>query len=97
MIIWTGLGILPLVFLIGSFFCFDTGTDRGLAYAFILSGVVTGALGWYLRSRPARILVDQKTGQQVAFRGSHSLFFVPMIYWGPLFVAAGIYYLFVSA
>jgi len=96
MIIWSGLGFLPVVFLIGSFFLFNTNTDRQLAFAFIVSGCASGLLGWYLRTRPGRVLIDKQTGQQVVFRHSHSLFFVPMFYWGPVFIAAGVYYLFKS-
>jgi hypothetical protein len=93
MIIWSGLGFMPVVFYVASLFCFNTDSDRGLAYSFFLAGVASSALGWYLRSRPARIVIDKKTGQEIALRRSHSLFFIPMVYWGLIFAAMGIYFL----
>ena len=96
MIIWSGLGILPIIFFMIFAFGFSstsTGpmSDRALAYACFLTGLASGALGWWLRNRPARVLIDKTTGREVVFRHRHALFFVPMIYWGPIFFAMGIY------
>jgi len=95
MIIWSGLGFLPIVFLIffGLGFANHAGkpTDTELAYAFFLTGLASGALGWWLRKRPARVVIDKATGKEIALRRSHALFFVPMVYWGPIFFAMGIY------
>jgi hypothetical protein len=97
MIIWSGLGFLPAVFFIISLFCFNTDSDRGLAYAFFLAGLASGTLGWFLRSRPARTVIDKKTGKEMVLRRSHSLFFIPMVYWGPIFIAMGLYFLIQAA
>jgi hypothetical protein len=96
MIIWSGLGFLPVVFLVLFGLVLSTGSngpisDSSLAYAFFLTGISSGVLGWYLRKRPARILVDKATGKEIALRPSHSMFFIPMIYWGPIFIAMGLY------
>src|SRR4051812_6691457 len=96
MIIWSGLGFLPLVFLMIFCFVFSAGsngpiTDKALGYAFFLTALASAALGWWLRKRPARIVIDKATGQEIALRRSHSLFFIPMIYWGIIFVAMAIY------
>jgi hypothetical protein len=93
MIIWSGLGFMPIIFYVASLFCFNTNNDRGLAYSFFLAGVASGVLGWYLQTRPARIVIDKKTGREIPLRRRHSLFFIPMFYWGPIFVAMGIYFL----
>jgi hypothetical protein len=100
MIIWSGFGFLPVVF----FFVFSLafgadqkgapGHDRHLAYALLLTGLASGALGWWFRQRPARILIDKATGREVALRPRHALFFIPMFYWGPIFLAMGLYVLF---
>ena len=36
-------------------------TDKALAYTFLLTGIASGALGWWLRQRPARVVVKQWT------------------------------------
>jgi len=96
MIIWSGLGFLPIVFMI----VFALGltaesngpiTDKALAYTFFLTGIASGALGWWLRQRPGRTVIDKATGKEITFRRSHSLFFVPMFYWGPIFIMMGMY------
>jgi hypothetical protein len=101
MIIWNGLGFLPIVFLLVFGFGFSAEsngpiTNKALAYTFFLTGLVSGALGWWLRKRPAQIVIDKATGQEIALRRSHSLFFIPMIYWGPIFIAMGLYQVFKS-
>jgi hypothetical protein len=35
--------------------------------------------------------VDKATGKEIALRPSHSMFFIPMFYWGPIFLAMGLY------
>ena len=99
MIIWNGLGFLPIVFLMIFGFGFSAEsngpiTPRALAWTFFLTGLCSGALGWWLRTRPARVLIDKTTGREIAVRPSHSLFFIPMLYWGPIFFAMGIYQVF---
>jgi hypothetical protein len=96
MIIWSGLGFLPIVFLMIFGFGFSAEsngpiTDKALAYTFLLTGLASGALGWWLRKRPAQVVIDKATGKEIALRRSHSLFFVPMFYWGPIFLAMALY------
>jgi hypothetical protein len=102
MIIWSGLGFLPIIFLMVFGFGFASEndgamSDKALACIFFLTGLASGALGWWLRTRPARVLVDKATGQEVVLRRRHSLFFVPMFYWGPIFFAMAIYELIQAA
>jgi hypothetical protein len=94
MIIHSGLGFLPVVFIVVfGFFFYDhspkawSATDKPFAYTLLLTGIVSGILGYFLRRRPERTLVDKATGQEVKVRASHSLFFIPMVYWGPVFIA----------
>src|SRR5436190_21869999 len=96
MIIWSGLGFLPIVFLMifGFGFAAESNgpiTNKALAYTFFLTGLASGALGWWLRKRPAQVVIDKATGQEITLRRSHSLFFIPMIYWGPIFIAMSLY------
>jgi hypothetical protein len=98
MIIWSGLGFLPIAFLIvfGLGFTADSNgpiSDKAFAYTFVLTGLASSALGWWLRQRPAQIVIDKATGKEIVLRKSHSLFFIPMIYWGPIFLAMALYQL----
>jgi hypothetical protein len=95
-IIWSGLGFLPILIFIFAALGFSAGTnnratDRELAYALIVTGIITSTLGWWLRNRPGRVVVDKATGQEITLRSSHSLFFIPLLYWGPIFAAMAIY------
>jgi hypothetical protein len=99
MIIWTGLGFLVVVFvLVIGFFFYDHdsaawyATDKPFAYTLLLTGILSGLLGYFLR-RPERKLVDKATGQGVKVRHSHSLFFIPMVYWGPILIAWALFLL----
>jgi len=95
MILFSGFGFLPVLFLI--FFALGSVNHAGpakpseLALAFFLTGLASGVLGWWLQRRPARIVTDKATGKELAIRRSHSLFFIPMFYWGPIFFAMSVY------
>ena len=72
-------------------------SDTALAFTFFLTGLASGALGWWLRTRPARIVIDKATGKEIVLRRRHALFFIPMFYWGPIFIAGGVYELIQAA
>ncbi len=96
MIIWSGVGFLPLVFLIIFGLCFTAEsngpiTHKALAGTFILTGLASGALGWWLSQRPGHVVIDKITRKEMVLRSSHSMFFIPMFYWGPIFIAMGLY------
>ena len=37
-----------------------------------------------------RVLIDAETGKKVIFKGNHSLFWIKMEYWGPIFMVLGL-------
>ena len=43
-------------------------------------------MGYCFRNRNAHVLVDPKNGRDVVLRESHTLFFIPMIWWGPILI-----------
>jgi hypothetical protein len=99
MIIWSGFGFLPILFIIVFGFAFSTGSngrisDKDMAYTLFCTALACGVIGWWLRKRPGRVVVDKATGKEIELRGSHSLFFIPIIYWCPIFLAMGIYEIF---
>lgn len=99
MIIWSGWGILVLVFAAVGFFLgiplggaisADSNVAAGLS--FVLAGLATG-LGSFLLARKieggeGRAFIDEKTQQRVVVKPhAGSLFFIPTRYWayiGPI-------------
>lgn len=103
MIIWQGWGFLVAVFAFGASLAMElltesmTGDEEfyqreawPLALAFIVSGVVTWFAGKALHARGARTVIDKATGQEMTIGGSHTLFFVPMHYWGVALIALAV-------
>ncbi|TQN33122.1 hypothetical protein FHX37_3121 [Haloactinospora alba] len=96
MVIWKGAGILVLVIALplaglggvslGSALGSDTASGIGAAGGLALAAVAVYFLGQRLNApTPGYHL---RTGAPVNFRNGHTLFFVPMQYWG--FVLLGI-------
>ena len=93
MIIWSGWGILVLVFaIVGLVIGVPLGTaitpdpDMAMAISIICAGLTMG-LGSFLFARQmekgtGRVFIDEQTGQRVVVgRSAGSLFFVPVRYW----------------
>ena len=102
MIIWRGFGWLVAVIvfgfsLIGNLVC-DAVYGQGyydnhkwpLAISLFLSAIVCWFLGSHLKKRSDRIVIDKETGKEFVFNQScHTLFFIPMHFWGPLLALIG--------
>ena len=100
MIIWRGLGFLvfvimvPLVFLFG--WILEMIVDRSLPEdtSLIIGLVVAGIIVWFLGKKlnggSEKVLVDQETGTAYKMGTRHSLFFIPMQFWGPIFIVIGV-------
>ncbi len=94
MLIWKGLGILVFIItiviavamqlIVDQFF--GAGTYKTLLWpipvAVAISGIIVGWLGYKLNNKPGRILVDPETNETIEFKKEHSLFWIPMQYWG---------------
>ncbi len=109
MIIWSGLGFLVIVIVIACEVATSmvatqlTGNPDYLqlhgwviGLGLLASAVVCWLLGNYLSNAGARTLIDPQTGGQVVYRRRHSLFFIPMRWWGVLLVLGGIAACFVN-
>jgi len=94
MVIWNGLGFLVAIIALGSLWAVQalTGTIYGdEAYyqahtwpklaGFGLAGVLTSGIGYALNK------LRRETGA-----GTHSFFFIPMDYWGPILFLLGVVY-----
>ncbi|QDA28206.1 hypothetical protein [Paenibacillus polymyxa] len=99
MIIWKGFGILNVIipaflfFIVGSLVSalgLDSIDSRlPMAFVFIVSGVIVWHLGKALNADSDKVLVDMETGQRYRMGTPHSLFFIPMHYWGPAGLVIG--------
>jgi NADH:ubiquinone oxidoreductase subunit 6 (subunit J) len=108
MIIWKGWGILAVLITFAIMLLADVGTGAVFGdthyydahnwpkgAGFLLSGIIVYFVGVYLNSRPGRAMIDKATGREIVLRRVHSLFFIPMEYWGAVLAVAGIVLFFV--
>ena len=99
LLIWRGLG--PVVLVIGAVAIFvaviiGEALKIGIAGEEVLTGLAMIPAGyaiWRLGKRwngPGRVLVDPATGEQVVLKQGHSMFFIPLEWWGPIFAVLGV-------
>ena len=62
-------------------------SDEYSDYAFILSFLIAAAFSWFFGKKwnTSVVGVDEVTGQQVTYKPNHSIFWIPMQYWGIIF------------
>src|SRR6476660_8027821 len=100
MIIWSGWGFLVAVIVFGASLTMELVTEAlfhddrfyqshswPLALAFALSGAIVWTLGNYLQARRDRLVIDRSTVLERMMAARHTLFFIPMRYWGPVLLA----------
>jgi len=98
-VFWKGLGFLVAVIVFGFSLVFNLAFNawRGEGYydehkwpfaiSLFVSGVVCWVLGLALRRRTSKVVVEQDTGKELILnRSDHSLFFIPMHFWGPILI-----------
>ncbi len=105
MIIWSGFGFLALLIPIVTCLLvtgpvaaiFPSGYlanhNWPAALGVLAGAVVVWILGLRLHANQ-RVLVDPQTGQPVTLRRTHSLFFIPMQYWGIVAAVIAVFILF---
>jgi len=101
MVVWQGLGILvPFVVIVtmaavqgladlvmgGGFYSHHAATQVTAA---LLAAVLVTALGLYLRGKGGRVVIDKETGREIVLRRRHTLFFIPIEYWGLVVLVLG--------
>jgi hypothetical protein len=99
MIIWSGRGFLSIIVLfVTLFLCVSIFSTENADYSFITTAFVTGIFSWYFgtkwNKKNERVVIDEKTGQRLKIKNNHTLFWIPMQYWGIIFLAFGIIILF---
>jgi hypothetical protein len=51
---------------------------------------VCWSIGRGIAKQSPRQLVDPATGEQVVLHNSHSFFFIPIVWWGPILAIFGV-------
>lgn len=64
--------------------------DGAFVCSLFLTGIIVWFLGKKLNADASKILVNPETGQQYKMGVRHSLFFIPLHYWGPIFLLLSI-------
>jgi hypothetical protein len=103
MIIWQGCGglvaIITFISALIANIIADSAGGQGywerhkwpLGVALVISGVISWYLGDYIRIWfPGRVVIDKKTGKEFTIERRHTLFFIPMNYWGPILIGFGL-------
>jgi len=94
MIIWSGWGVLSIVFsIIGIVVGGITGSVAGALAGGIVGGCVAAFLNHLVAKSlgKGKIMIDPATNQQVMLKKSNSLFFIPMPWFTVIFAIAGIF------
>ena len=90
MIIWKGLGFLGALILVVAILTANSIGEDLQGWAFLISAVPVWLLGRYFYKRPAQIMVDPKSQQNVMVKPEHDLFWVELDYWAIIFAIFGI-------
>src|SRR5437870_4438472 len=102
-IFWSGKGFLVAVFTFGFSLMANlisnsiTGGEKywnthkwPFAVSLFASAAACWFVGRFFRDRGAQVFIDPKTGKEVFFGQSHTLFFIPMMWWGPILAVLGL-------
>ena len=102
-IIWSGKGFLVAVFIFGfsliANLITNSVTGSGMywkahKWPFAVSLFVSALACWFvgrlLQNGKARVLIDRETGEEVVLKKSHTLFFIPVIFWSPILAGFGL-------
>ena len=103
MVIWSGLGFVVAGITFGSCLMFNFLLDAqfgegyysshqwAIGAALVVGGIVSSGIGFTLKGRSDRYVVDEETGERMVINHSnHSFFFIPMHWAGVVIVVIGI-------
>lgn len=99
MIVWSGRGFLPVLVLIATLFiCVSTFPEEYADYGFVIAFFIAAIFSWFFglkwNKKNERIVIDEASGERLKLKNNHSLFWIPMQYWGMIFAILGIVVLF---
>lgn len=109
MMIWSGLGFLVAVITFGCALGTEALVEAWFQddhyyqshgwpkfVAFVVAAVIVGVVGWTLKRRQGKVLIDPETGDEVIVGVDNTFFFIPMEYWAPILLVLAVVFLFVS-
>ncbi|TVO72256.1 hypothetical protein [Sedimenticola selenatireducens] len=103
MLIWKGWGILAIIIpllcslLVGEALnsMYGDGFYKASTWAMplvlFLSSVPLTFIGYKLNKRQGRILIDPENNEKVELRETHTMFWIPLQYWGGVITAIAIW------
>jgi hypothetical protein len=100
MIVWAGRGFLIVLVFIIFMFLGNSIFPKGMAdYAIAFAGLLSAIFSWFAgiawNTKSDRIVTDDKTGEKFLLKGGgHTLFWIPMQYWGIILTVLSIIILF---
>lgn len=92
-LVWRGAGIVvPVIFIATAFIIsrWEENSMKGIWQSCLAAGILLAVIGAF--TLPGKVM-DRGTGQMVS-KKKHDFFFLPIIVWGILLTAAGVYMLF---
>ena len=103
MVVWKGWGIfaliIPLVFSLLAQMAFDSMSGDGFyktsswAMPLILcfSSLLVFIVGYKLNNKPGKIVIDPENNEKIELKHTHSMFWIPLQYWGFIIFGVGIW------
>jgi hypothetical protein len=87
MVIWTGRGILVIIVPLLCNMALVNILPYNIAdYGIVAGFYIGGAFSWFMGNKwnniEGQVFVDKETNEEVEFKPNHSLFWIPMQYWG---------------
>jgi hypothetical protein len=105
-LIWRGFGAAVPLLTFAALLFTELGVERAFsddAYyqehgwpkflGFAVAAVAVWLLSKRLEQRPARIVIDRETGEEIRLEEKHDLFYVPLRYWPSILILAGLGFL----
>ncbi len=94
MVIWKGWGILailiPLLISLGAGAGFDYFYGEGfyknstwaMPIVLLFSSIIVFLVGYKINNKPGKILIDPESNEKVELKTTHTMFWIPVQYWG---------------
>ena len=62
-----------------------------LSLVLIVSAIAISFIGMKLNNKVGQIVIDKETNEEIELKETHSLFWIPLQYWGFIMFALGIW------
>ena len=89
MLVFSGWGSLGGLVIAGVVFWLIEAVTSSERLAAVVAGLALFVLGLLLHAQPDRVLQDSATGEEVVLRERHTLFWIPIQYWGIVIAIGG--------